>query len=440
MWSYPDLRGDDIVTAGGTGTRTGSIELYDPFGNQVDLTTGLIGTAAANSQSLSNTSTPDANYGWEGSHSKQTQTVGDIDTVEMGSRQYVPILGRFLSPDSVVGGNSNAYNYPNDPINSSDLSGNWSWGDTLAVVGIVALVVVSVVLTVTVVGSVGDVATGAGIAALGGELAADTAVEVGVEGGVELSGEAVAEGGEALGEEGGEDAASDAAESCETQSFTPGTPVVLASGASEPISDLSVGSQVLATDTVTGKTSAKTVEELWVNDDDDLMDVTVTSGGKSSVIHATQRHLFWDVTRDAWVQADELVRGDRLLSVDGTAVRFRSAVIVPGSADMWDLTVAGDHDFYIQASNEVTVLVHNCPSPNRGQMNNEIRQGAKGTKGIDRVDPAHDDLGQPHVHFDNQRPAVNFDGSIHDAMPDGRGPNLNNGQLKWLAKWGINLM
>ena len=281
----------------------------------------------------------------------------------MGSRQYVPILGRFLSPDSVVGGNSNAYNYPNDPINSSDLSGNWSWGDTLAVVGIVALVVVSVVLTVTVVGAVGDVATGAGIAALGGELAADTAVEVGVEGGVELSGEAVAEGGEALGEEGGEDAASDAVESCETQSFTPGTPVVLASGASEPISDLSVGSQVLATDTVTGKTSAKTVEELWVNDDDDLMDVTVTSGGKSSVIHATQRHLFWDVTRDAWVQADELVPGDRLLSDDGTAVRFRNAVIVPGSADMWDLTVAGDHDFYIQASTSATVMVHNCNVP-----------------------------------------------------------------------------
>ena len=183
--------------------RTGSVQLYDPFGDSIDLVTGLIGTLAANSLSLSNTVTPSANYGWEGSHSKQTETAGDIDTVEMGSRQYVPILGRFPSVDSVVGGNSNAYNYPNDPINSSDLSGNWSWGDTLAVVGIVALVVVSVVLTVTVVGSVGDVATGAGIAALGGEIAADGAVEASVEGGAEITSEAVADGGgEAAGEAG----------------------------------------------------------------------------------------------------------------------------------------------------------------------------------------------------------------------------------------------
>jgi hypothetical protein len=28
---------------------------------------------------------------------------------------------------------------------------------------------------------------------------------------------------------------------------------------------------------------------------------------------------------------------------------------------MWDLTVAGDHDFYIQVGDDTTVLVHNCP-------------------------------------------------------------------------------
>jgi hypothetical protein len=86
-------------------------------------------------------------------------------------------LGRFLSVDPEPGGNANAYNYPDDPINGADLTGDWSWGDTWAVVGIVALVVVSVALTVSVVGSAGDVATGAGIVALGGELAADGAAD-----------------------------------------------------------------------------------------------------------------------------------------------------------------------------------------------------------------------------------------------------------------------
>jgi RHS repeat-associated protein len=116
VWSYPNLHGDVAATCNAAGVKQGATLAYDPYGT-------TLGTVVDNSNG-------NWDYGWEGQHTKGLEhATGVAPVIEMGARIYNPSLGRFQAQDPIEGGTPNDYTYPNDPINSSDLTGRCGFGN-----------------------------------------------------------------------------------------------------------------------------------------------------------------------------------------------------------------------------------------------------------------------------------------------------------------------
>ncbi|MFJ4678444.1 polymorphic toxin-type HINT domain-containing protein [Kitasatospora sp. NPDC088783] len=166
-------------------------------------------------------------------------------------------------------------------------------------------------------------------------------------------------------------------------SFSPDTPVLLDNGEAKPIGNIALGDHVEAGDPTTGEhVGSREVTALHVNHDDDLIDLTIsTPDGGSAVVHTTARHPFWDDTQKKWVPAGNLADGDALETSANVHVYVRSIAVVHSAADMFNLTVADLHTYYVLAG-ATPVLVHNdCGQP----VFRGTTTGFSGSPGTQRV-------------------------------------------------------
>lgn len=150
------------------------------------------------------------------------------------------------------------------------------------------------------------------------------------------------------------------------------------------ISQLRPRDKVLAHNTMTGKNQAETVAAVLIHHDRDLYDLTIRTTHGTEVIHTTRSHLFWVPAISRWVKAARLGHGISL----GTAHANVAGVLAghapaPTTGWMWDITVTGDHDFYV-AAGSAAVLAHNCsPGPGLGGAPAEINGFTQ--HGLDQV-------------------------------------------------------
>jgi RHS repeat-associated protein len=99
VWSYPNLHGDLVATANQSGVKQGGTTIYDPFGGPVS---GTVPDNAAGG----------FDYGWVGESQRPLEhQAGFQPVIEMGARQYSPLLGRFLEVDPIPGAGLNDYEY-----------------------------------------------------------------------------------------------------------------------------------------------------------------------------------------------------------------------------------------------------------------------------------------------------------------------------------------
>ncbi|MGW5098783.1 RHS repeat-associated core domain-containing protein [Streptomyces nodosus] len=147
-------------------------------------------------------------------------------------------------------------------------------------------------------------------------------------------------------------------------SFSPDTKVLMGDGKAKSIGKIKVGDKVQAANPKTGKyRGARTVQQVWINHDHDLLDLTIRAeDGRTVTIRTTANHPFWVDSTHSWIPAGKLHHGDDLNTPTSSHAYVVAIHPTPGAANRWNLTVQQLHTYYVLAG-KTPVLVHNSNCP-----------------------------------------------------------------------------
>ena len=153
----------------------------------------------------------------------------------------------------------------------------------------------------------------------------------------------------------------------------------------QAIGTLKVGEKVWAYNSSTKKMELQPILHVWINHDNDLVDLTITpimhdkaKKPSSEVIHTNQKHPFLTVEK-GFLPVGKIKLGMHVVEANGKVGMVSGWKVVPGVKVMYNLEVAHDHTFVVGVGMWV---VHNCGDGNVFSSRNSAFRAAKRDAGI----------------------------------------------------------